>query len=108
MFCATLFVSRFQPRPHRLAARTWPSQGQNTGSIPVGATHSKRLITKCDRFLVTNGHVWAWFGHIFGHNQSVSEKLVLTRVFLATMPEGASRRQDGQSHRPRSRAALRA
>src|SRR5579862_6211038 len=24
-------------RPHRLAARTWPSQGQNTGSIPVGA-----------------------------------------------------------------------
>src|SRR5438128_11325684 len=23
--------------PHRLAARTWPSQGQNTGSIPVGA-----------------------------------------------------------------------
>src|SRR5262249_17985301 len=24
-------------RPHRLAVRTWPSQGQNTGSIPVGA-----------------------------------------------------------------------
>src|SRR5947209_20390910 len=32
----------FLPRPHRLAARTWPSQGQNTGSIPVGAMDGNR------------------------------------------------------------------
>src|SRR5678816_2413068 len=31
--CYLIWVAR----PHRLAARTWPSQGQNTGSIPVGA-----------------------------------------------------------------------
>jgi AAA domain len=31
-------------RPHRLAARTWPSQGQNTGSIPVGAIPVESII----------------------------------------------------------------
>jgi feruloyl esterase len=35
----SIFVLLYpRSRPHRLAARTWPSQGQNTGSIPVGAT----------------------------------------------------------------------
>src|SRR4029078_12517464 len=27
----------FKVRPHRLMVRTWPSQGRNTGSTPVGA-----------------------------------------------------------------------
>lgn len=38
ILCYLIWVAR----PHRLAARTWPSQGQNTGSIPVGAMDGNR------------------------------------------------------------------
>src|SRR3989442_11789964 len=34
-------------RPHRLEARTWPSQGQNTGSIPVGAIRTPVRFPLC-------------------------------------------------------------
>src|SRR5437870_11323114 len=37
----------FLPRPHRLEARTWPSQGQNTGSIPVGAIRTPVRFPLC-------------------------------------------------------------